>query len=67
MKAGSMNEPAFSFRRESRPAPLDGGLGDTPPSVTRRQPSYWAVKPPSITNSLPVINEDSSDARNSTP
>ena len=25
--------------------------------------NYWAVTPPSMTNSLPVTNEDSSDAR----
>ena len=24
---------------------------------------YWAVRPPSITSSLPVTNEDSSEAR----
>ena len=28
---------------------------------------YWAVNPPSMTNSLPVINEDSSDAKNKAP
>ena len=29
--------------------------------------AYWAVLPPSITNSLPVMNEDSSEARNRAP
>ena len=29
--------------------------------------SYWAVHPPSMTNSLPVMKLDSSDARNKTP
>jgi hypothetical protein len=28
---------------------------------------YWAVHPPSITSSLPVTNEDSSEARYRTP
>ena len=28
---------------------------------------YIAVRPPSMTSSLPVINDASSDARNSTP
>jgi hypothetical protein len=28
---------------------------------------YWAVQPPSITSSLPVTNDDSSEARYSTP
>ena len=28
---------------------------------------YIAVRPPSITSSLPVMNDASSDARNSTP
>src|SRR5712691_5970905 len=32
-----------------------------------RSPSYCAVYPPSITNSLPVTNDDSSEARYSTP
>jgi hypothetical protein len=31
------------------------------------QNAYIAVQPPSITNSAPVMNRDSSDARNSTP
>jgi hypothetical protein len=26
--------------------------------------AYWAIKPPSITNSVPVMNEASSEARN---
>ncbi len=30
-------------------------------------PNHCAVQPPSITNSLPVMNDDSSEARNSTP
>jgi len=38
---------------------------------TRRQDEivmdYWAVNPPSITNSLPVMNDDSSEAKNNTP
>jgi hypothetical protein len=29
--------------------------------------AYWAVEPPSMTNSLPVTYEDSSEARYSTP
>ena len=28
---------------------------------------YWAVKPPSMTSSLPVIKEDSSEARKRAP
>ena len=28
---------------------------------------YWAVAPPSMTNSLPVMNDDSSEAKNRTP
>ena len=34
---------------------------------TARPNRYWANNPPSITNSLPVMKDDSSDARNSTP
>jgi hypothetical protein len=29
--------------------------------------NYCAMKPPSITNSVPVMNDASSEARNSTP
>ena len=29
--------------------------------------TYWAMKPPSITSSVPVIKDASSEARNSTP
>jgi hypothetical protein len=28
---------------------------------------YWAIKPPSITSSVPVMKDASSDARNNTP
>ena len=34
---------------------------------TEAQINEGAVQPPSITNSLPVMNDDSSEARNSTP
>ena len=40
------------------------------PTCNRRQIQpirYCAMKPPSITSSVPVTNEASSDARNSTP
>jgi hypothetical protein len=30
-------------------------------------PAYCAMKPPSMTNSVPVMNEASSEARNNTP
>jgi hypothetical protein len=30
-------------------------------------PRYWAVEPPSMTSSLPVTNDDSSEARYNTP
>ena len=35
--------------------------------TSRRLSTYCAIKPPSITNSVPVMNEASSEARNSTP
>jgi hypothetical protein len=35
--------------------------------ATARLSAYCAMKPPSITNSVPVMNEASSEARNNTP
>ena len=52
---------------------LSPGLVDILALTTRQMEvqeadvTYWAVWPPSITNSLPVINDDSSEAKNSTP
>ena len=43
---------------------LTGGIATAPITTQRR---YIAVRPPSMTSSLPVINDASSDARNSTP
>jgi len=48
-----------------RGAPVDGSRRERVGSVQR--PRYCAVQPPSITSSLPVTNEDSSEARYRTP
>jgi hypothetical protein len=44
----------------------DDGLSAQVGAVSGRR-SYCAIKPPSITNSVPVTNEASSEARNNTP
>ena len=42
-------------------------LGKTPIGRLSSLGGYCAVNPPSITSSLPVINDDSSEAKNRTP
>ena len=50
----------------AQPTRLPPFSGKETPRVSRLE-RYWANRPPSITNSLPVMKDDSSDARNSTP
>ena len=50
----------------AQPTRLPPFSGNATPGVGRLE-RYCANKPPSITNSLPVMKDDSSDARNSTP
>ena len=53
---------------QTRPYPRCGvptGIGAK--RCSGRAGAYWAVMPPSMTSSLPVMNDDSSEARNSTP
>jgi serine/threonine protein kinase len=73
------DHPAGFVHRDVKPAdptlagdgpalPLDLQTPAASPSFEGRPPGlYCAVYPPSITRLAPVMNEDSSDARNSTP
>jgi hypothetical protein len=44
-----------------------GTPAQTPCATALMVHRYWARNPPSMTNSVPVINDASSEARNSTP
>ena len=58
--------PAAYYRIALPPAvkPAIAPSGDP---IRFRRGGYIAVRPPSMTSSLPVINDASSEARNSTP
>ena len=50
-----------------RALPGTDDMRDMLPMPGGPKPAYCAIYPPSITNSVPVMKDASSDARNSTP